>query len=211
LAAKIKICGITNEIDAHLALRYGADWLGFNFYKPSPRYIEPAAARKIIDTLPPEAGTVGLFVNADLPVIQAVLERCPVRMMQLHGDESGEQCRAAAKFGVPVIKALRIRRPADIEQIREYPVDTILLDAFRQELYGGTGHTFDWSWIRATSDKKIFLAGGIRPDNIGEALRVGTYGIDLCSGVEKEPGIKDTGKMKDLFQAIRNYYEKESG
>lgn len=210
MAAKIKICGITNEIDAHLALRYGADWLGFNFYKPSPRYVEPAAARKIIDTLPPEAGTVGLFVNADLPVIQAVLERCPLRMIQLHGDESGEECRAVAKFGVPVMKALRIRRPADIEQIGEYPVDFILLDAFRQELYGGTGHAFDWSWIRATGEKKIFLAGGIRPDTIREALGVGTYGIDLCSGVEKEPGIKDTGKMKELFSKIRKYYEKKT-
>ncbi len=210
MTAIIKICGLTNEIDAHLALRYGAHWLGFNFYKPSPRYIQPSEAKKIIDTLPKDAGTVGLFVNADIPVIQAVLGQCPLHMIQLHGDESAEQCRAVAKFGVPVMKALRLSRPEDIEPIKEYQTDYILLDAFRKELYGGTGHTFDWSWIRQTGGRKIFLAGGIRPDNIVEALAVGTYGIDLCSGVEKEPGIKDTGKMKELFANIRKYYEKES-
>jgi len=204
LPTKIKICGITNISDARLALELGADLLGFNFFRPSPRFIEPQEAAQIINTLTPtSAQMVGLFVNAQLDFIKQTLHDCPLDMLQLHGDESNADCQLASELGLAVIKALRLRTPQDIEQARRFDTPFILLDAFNQELYGGTGETFDWSWVTSIPDKMIFLAGGICPDNIKDALAVGTYAIDLCSGVEKEPGLKDPQKMKTLFEKIK--------
>ena len=202
LTAKIKICGITNQPDAQLAVELGADLLGFNFYRPSPRYIVPAAAAEIIDSLPHGPEIVGLFVNAELEFIREVLNHCPLTMVQLHGDESNADCRAVAQLGLKVIKAIRIRKPDDVKQAENFDTELILLDAFRKDLYGGTGESFDWNWITSVPDKRIFLAGGIDPDNIKAALNVGTYGIDLCSGVEKQPGIKDHPRLKLLFERI---------
>ena len=201
-STKIKICGITNAADGQLACALGADLLGFNFFAPSPRYIEPSAAAEIIRELSTRSERVGLFVNAKLETISEVLQQCPLTMVQLHGDEDNAFCREVAKLGLPIIKALRMSCPEDIRKIEEFETEYILLDAFREDLYGGTGDSFDWSWIRQTGSKKIFLAGGINPDTIQEAMAVGTYGIDLCSGVEKEPGIKDEGKMRELFDKI---------
>ena len=204
LPAKIKICGITNISDARLALELGADLLGFNFFRPSPRFIEPQAAAQIINALSPaSAQMVGLFVNAQLDFIKQTLRECPLGMLQLHGDESNADCNRASELGLAVIKALRLRTPRDIEQARRFDTPFILLDAFHKELYGGTGATFDWSWVTSVPDKKIFLAGGICPDNIKDALAVGTYGIDLCSGVEQRPGLKDPHQMKTLFEKIK--------
>jgi len=200
--AKIKICGITNVADAQLAVQLGAELLGFNFYPPSPRYINPKSANEIITQLPSQITTVGVFVNAGIKGIQKVLQQCPLDMAQLHGDETDADCQAAAALGVEVIKALRIRQPGDIQLTENFQVDAVLLDAFREELYGGTGHAFDWSWIRLSFGRKIFLAGGINPDNISAALAVGTFGVDLCSGVEKSPGVKDHAKMEKLFAEI---------
>ena len=208
MVAKIKICGITNLADARLALALGADLLGFNFYQPSPRYVAPTQAAEIITALPKDVVTVGVFVNAGTSGIERVLAQCPLKMAQLHGDETNQQCRETAQLGVQVIKALRMRRVEDIEAVKQYDVDGILLDAFREDLYGGTGDKFDWDWVRQTGGRKIYLAGGIGVDNITEALAVGTYGVDLCSGVEKEPGIKDPVKMKELFKKINNYYNR---
>ena len=206
MAAKIKICGITNATDGLQAAQLGADLLGFNFYPPSPRYLEPQAAAEIIASLSSRIISVGVFVNAGADSIEKVLNMCPLPMVQLHGDESNEECRQAAALGVQVIKAVRIRQPDDIEALADYDVNMVLLDAFRKELYGGTGHTFDWSWVKQLGDKKIFLAGGVTPANIKEALSLGTYGIDLCSSVEKKPGLKDADKLKLLFENIGNYY-----
>ena len=202
LTARIKICGITNQPDARLAVELGADLLGFNFYRPSPRYIAPAAAAEIIGSLPRGPEIVGLFVNAELEFIRDVLNHCPLTMVQLHGDESNTDCRAVEQLGIKVIKAIRIRKPGDIKQAGNFDTELILLDAFREDLYGGTGESFDWNWITSVPDKKIFLAGGINPDNIKTALNVGTYGIDLCSGVEKQPGIKDHPRLRLLFERI---------
>lgn len=203
---KIKICGITNLADARLAQQFGADILGFNFYRPSPRYIEPDAAADIIAQLKPTSITVGIFVNAPIDAISETLARCPLTMAQLHGDETNDFCQTVAALGVKVIKALRIHRPDDINHARQYQVEAILLDAFHEELFGGTGESFDWSWVRSIDNQKIFLAGGITPENITEALAAGTYAVDLCSGVEQSPGIKDPEKMKLLFQEIAHYH-----
>jgi len=202
---KIKICGITNLPDAERAVQLGADLLGFNFYPASPRYLTPKAAADIIGNLTGSAVAVGLFVNAGIDTIEETLTRCPLGMAQLHGDETNEDCQNVAQLGVKVIKALRIRKPNDIDQARLFHVDAILLDAFQEHLFGGTGQSFDWSWIKSSPQQKIFLAGGITPYNIKQALAAGTYGVDLCSGVEKSPGIKDPQKMKFLFQEIAQY------
>ncbi|MCP4711029.1 MAG: phosphoribosylanthranilate isomerase [Planctomycetes bacterium] len=205
MTAQIKICGITNLSDAQLSLELGADLLGFNFYPPSPRYIEPSTAAQIIAGLPDNFKSVGVFVNAGAEGIQNVLSQCPLMMVQLHGEENNQQCRQAAELGVEMIKALQVRGPADISRLDDYQVETILLDAFHEKLYGGTGHSFDWSWIRQISHQKIFLAGGITPENVIQALTVGTYGIDLCSGVEKSPGMKSPDKMKKLFEELAQF------
>jgi len=205
MPAQIKICGITNPPDAQLSLELGADFLGFNFYPPSPRYIDPSVAAQIIADLPDDITTVGVFVDAGAEGIQKVLNQCPLMMVQLHGAENNQQCQQAAELGVEVIKALRIRRPEDVSRLDDYQVETFLLDAFHENLYGGTGHRFDWNWIRQISHQKIFLAGGVTPENVAQALAVGTYGIDLCSGVEKSPGIKSPGKIKKLFEEITRF------
>lgn len=203
---KIKICGITTLDDARLSLDLGADLLGFNFYPPSPRYLEPQKAVDIIAQLPDDTQTVGVFVNSPAEELQNLLTICPLKMLQLHGDETNDDCQAAKKLGPEIIKVIRIKQIDDIDQCDNYDVDAILLDAFRQELYGGTGHAFDWSWIQnEQTNKNIFLAGGITPDNITNALRVNTYGIDLCSGVESSPGIKDHQKLKTLFDKIKSF------
>ena len=206
LKAKIKICGITNLADAQLAVQLGAELLGFNFYPPSPRYIEPHRAKEIIYQLPSRITNVGVFVNAGTNGIKKVLQQCPLHMAQLHGDETNADCQDAAALGIAAIKTLRIREPQDIQLIENFQVDAVLLDAFREELYGGTGHAFDWSWISTSPGRKIFLAGGINPDNISAALAVGTFGVDLCSGVEKSPGVKDQTKMEKLFAESENFY-----
>ena len=208
MSVKVKICGITNLNDAQLVAELGANYLGFNFYRPSPRYLEPKKAAKIIANLPEKMITVGVFVDAGLKGISEVLRQCPLNMVQLHGTESDEDCRAAADLGVKVIKALPIKQPEDIQAARRYKTEAILLDAFHEKLYGGTGQRFDWSWIGQLSSQKVFLAGGITPDNVIKALAAGTYGIDLCSGVEKAPGIKDPDKMKKLFEEINKYMSK---
>ena len=208
MSVKVKICGITNLNDAQLATELGTDYLGFNFYRPSPRYLEPKKAAKITANLPEDIITVGVFVNAGLKGISEVLRQCPLNMVQLHGAESDEDCRAAADMGVKVIKALPIKQPEDIQAARRYKTEAILLDAFHKKLYGGTGHRFDWSWIGQLSSQKVFLAGGITPENVTKALAAGTFGIDLCSGLERAPGIKDPHKMKKLFEEIKKYMSK---
>ncbi len=207
MRAKVKICGITSLEDARRAAGAGADLLGFNFYPESPRYIEPAQAAKIIDALEEKAEMVGVFVNAGRDRIADVLKLCRLSMIQLHGDETDEECRVVSQMGPAVIKALRIQNPDDIEKINGYDSEYVLLDAFREDVYGGSGESFDWEWIRHPNEKKVFLAGGITPDNVWSALQAGTYGIDLASGVEIEPGRKDPDKIIRLFDEINFYYD----
>jgi len=135
MAVKIKICGITNLADGRLAVGLGADLLGYNFYRPSPRYVEPGLAGEMVRQLGGKVLSVGVFVNAGVEGVRQVLAECPLDMVQLHGDESNDQCRAVADLGVEVIKAIRIRQKEDIEQVGKYDVETVLLDAFNEKLY----------------------------------------------------------------------------
>ena len=203
LIAKIKICGITNYDDAKAAIDMGADMLGFNFYHKSPRYIEPEKAYEVISKLPAFTNIVGLFVNSSLDKIKEVIEMCQLDWVQLHGEEDPRFCQSLLSLNIKTMKAIRVKDQTDIDRANDYFTDAILLDAFHPEKYGGTGLTFDWN-IVGNINKRIFLAGGINPDNVVEAINLGVYGIDLCSGIESQPGKKDHKKMKNLFENIHD-------
>jgi phosphoribosylanthranilate isomerase len=203
LIVKVKICGLTNYDDAVAAMDMGADLLGFNFYPDSPRYVMPEQATDIINKLPGFIDTVGVFVNASIEHIHETNAVCQLDWVQLHGDEEPDFCRALLSHNVKTMKAIRVKNQADIERADSFFTDAVLLDAFNPDKYGGTGLTFDWNVIGHIS-KRVFLAGGINPDNAAEAVKLGVYGIDVCSGVESGPGKKDHRKMKKLFENIRH-------
>ncbi len=202
LIVKVKICGLTNYEDSAAALDLGADIIGFNFYEKSPRFIKPENAVRIIDRLPAFIDTAGVFVNAPLDHIHKTINTCQLNWVQLHGDETVQFCDLLRSLNVKTMKAIRVKGQNDIRKAEEYFTDAILLDAFDTEKYGGTGLTFDWNIIGHIR-KRIFLAGGINPDNVVEAVEHGVYGIDICSGIEESPGKKDHKKMKQLFENIR--------
>jgi len=202
---KVKVCGITNYRDAAMIIEQGVDVLGFNFYPSSPRYIRPAAARKIIRGLPPFVVTVGVFVNvADPRRLSETAEAAGVQVLQLHGDETPEYCAQLEKW--PLIKALRIDASGIPEALEAYPVRAFLLDVKDDVLFGGTGKSFDWKLAKGVRKfRPIILAGGLRPDNVREAIRiVDPYGVDVCSGVESEPGKKDAEKLIEFMNEVKN-------
>ena len=203
LIPKVKICGITNYQDALAAMDMGADLLGFNFYPESPRYIMPEKAAEIINKLPGFIDTAGVFVNALIENINEINNLCNLDWVQLHGDEDPEFCRSLLSHNVKTMKAIRVKNQTDIEKAEIFFTDAILLDAFDPQKYGGTGLTFDWNIIGHIG-KRVFLAGGINPDNAARAVKFGVYGIDVCSGIEAEPGKKDHKKMKKLFKNIQH-------
>ena len=202
LIVKVKICGLTNYRDAAAAVDLGADLLGFNFYPGSPRFITLEQAAQIINKLPAFIHVAGVFVNASLDQIKEAISECNLDWVQLHGDESPEFCESLLSINVRTMKAIRVKDQEDIERAESFFTDAVLLDAFDPEKYGGTGLTFDWNIIGHIS-KRIFLAGGINPDNVAAAIGLGVYGIDVCSGIEARPGKKDHRKMKKLFENIQ--------
>lgn len=208
----IKICGITNLEDALLSIEAGAYALGFNFYKRSPRYIEPAKAREIIEKLPDSILNVGVFVNEELPDdVARITYEAKLNAVQLHGEESNEYCAALKNYRV--IKALRVSDDFKPEDVLKFDVDAILLDAYSRDEHGGTGKIFDWRIARETQKlfPKLFLAGGLTPDNISEAIKeVKPYAVDACSGLEITNGKKDSAKVKAFVQAVRSTQDKVS-
>ena len=200
----VKICGITNLEDAQAAVRAGADALGFNFYRRSSRFIEPDAARRIIEQLPGAVLTVGVFVNEGEPeALARIADRARVAAVQLHGDESPRYCRALRDRYV--IKALRVGTGFVPESAAEYETDAILLDAFAGETRrGGTGLVIDWSLARRVREMvpKLFLAGGLSPENVVEAISaVEPYAVDACSHLESSPGRKDAQRVSAFIAA----------
>jgi phosphoribosylanthranilate isomerase len=202
---KVKICGITNLTDARRAVEAGADFLGFNFYPQSPRYISPAKARGIVRRLPNKVSVVGVFVNAPEDKMLTIARSVGLDYLQLHGEESPELV-SRLKRSFPVIKAVRVRdsfRPAQLAQFKR--AAAFLLDGFHPRRHGGTGRKFDWGKARrARSRGRIFLAGGLTPRNVAEAIRTaGPYAVDVCSGVESRPGKKDPARVESLMRAVR--------
>jgi len=203
LIPKVKICGITNYSDATAAVEMGADLLGFNFYPKSPRYITPKKATQIVHKLPAFIDMAGVFVNSSLEETREIASQCQLDWVQLHGDENPEFCRWLAYDSAKTMKAFRVKEAEDLKQVDDFYTDAVLLDAYDPKRYGGTGLTFDWNIIGHIG-KRVFLAGGINPDNAVAAMELGVYGIDVCSGIESKPGKKDHKKMKKLFDNIRH-------
>lgn len=208
---RVKVCGITRLEDARAALEAGADFLGFNFYPPSPRYLAPERAAQIIAALPAAARTVGIFVNAGLATVQNIAALCRLDYIQLHGDEPPEFVQALSPRA---FKALRPRSVAEAEVAAavyaplgpaEADVPLLLVDAYRAGRYGGTGEKGDWALAAGLASRyRLLLAGGLTPENVAEAIRqVRPWGVDVASGVESAPGIKDHDKMRRFIQEAK--------
>jgi phosphoribosylanthranilate isomerase len=204
MVTAVKICGITRHTDAQTAAELGAQALGFVFFAKSPRNIAPVDAGHIVDELPPFVTAVGLFVNPAVDEVKSVQQGVRLDLLQFHGDESPEFC---AQFGVPYIKAARVKAGLDLLQYaRDYrSARGLLLDAFVVGTHGGTGSTFDWSLIPAGLPLPVILSGGLTPANVGNAIRsVSPWAVDVSSGVELSPGIKDPQKMAAFMKEVRS-------
>lgn len=204
---RVKLCGITRLEDAMYASSLGVDAVGFVFYKKSPRYIEPMKAAAIIRQLPPFVSAVGLFVNPAQAEIDAVLDYCPLGVIQLHGDESPEFCLAQQRR---VIKALPVADADDLRVVQDYAC-AVLLDAKAPDgVYGGTGHAFDWSLLASLEHRfPLMLAGGLSADNVQQAMALRDwFAVDVSSGVEHARGIKDKKKMAAFCEQVQTFAEK---
>ncbi len=203
---KIKICGITNPIDALQAVDAGADALGFVFYKHSPRNVSPRVVKSIVADLPPFVLPVGVFVNETSGNVQRIMRECGLALAQIHGDESAAYCES---LGRPVIRGISLRDRTTLVAMAEYKgrarVRGFVLDAVSDAAYGGTGNVADWTLAaEAARSFLCLLAGGLTPGNVREAVqRVRPYGVDVSSGVEAEPGKKDPVKVSAFIRAMR--------
>jgi phosphoribosylanthranilate isomerase len=205
MRTRVKICGITRLEDAECAVELGAEALGFNFFPPSPRYIDPAAARSVIKRLPPFVTPVGVFANeGDAESIAATARQAGVRAVQLHGRPLPSSLAPLA--GLAIIRAISVGATLDLAELARYKVDAILLDGYDPHLPGGTGRQFAWELVHlAKPFGRIILAGGLTPDNVAQAVRaVRPFAVDVASGVESAPGIKDLAKLRAFFEAVED-------
>ncbi|MBS3101290.1 phosphoribosylanthranilate isomerase [Candidatus Woesearchaeota archaeon] len=202
---KIKICGTTNYKDAMNAVNLGADYLGFNFYKQSPRYIKEQNAKIIIEKLPQKTKKVGIFVNEDISKIKRTVNFCNIDVIQLSGEEN-PQFIMDLKKALPnkVIKSFRVKKISGIKNINKYKTDYVMLDSFKKGLYGGTGTAFDWRLAKNADKKRLFLSGGLNSLNVKLAIHeIKPYAVDVCSSIEHYPGKKDFEKMKEFIEAAK--------
>ena len=200
----IKICGITRTQDALTAAGCGANAIGLVFYAQSPRCVTPERAAELMRVLPPFVMSVGLFVDAVADEVRQTLAQARVDLLQFHGNESPAYCR---QFGVPYLKALRVRAGLDLLQYaRDYhDAKALLLDAYVEGTHGGTGATFDWALIPKNLPLPVVLSGGLTPENITAAIQaVRPWAVDVSSGVEFQKGIKDTAKIAAFVTGVRN-------
>lgn len=200
---KVKICGVTCVSDGLAAAAAGADMIGLMFYERSPRNISTATAAEISRALSPFIVKVGVFVNPTEDAVMRAIGECGVTLLQFHGEETPAFC---AQFGVMSMKAFRVRDAGSLLALPSYPTDAYLLDAYSPDAHGGTGAKFNWELAITAKQhgKPIFLAGGLTPENIGEAVRqVQPFGVDVSSGVESAPGKKDPAKIQAFIQAAR--------
>jgi phosphoribosylanthranilate isomerase len=203
MKTQVKICGVTNVADALAAAEAGADMIGLNFYEHSPRHISLATAGEISRALPPFVLRVGVFVNPPEELVTRALGECGLSLLQFHGDEPSDFC---TQFGLMSIKALRVRDAHSLKQLDNYGTDAFLLDAYSKSGLGGTGEIFNWDLALEAQKfgKPIFLAGGLTPANVAEAVKkVRPFAVDVSSGVESAPGKKDAAKVKAFIQAVR--------
>ena len=200
----VKICGITRVDDAAAAARNGADAIGFVFYAKSPRNVAAATAATIVARLPPFLSAVGLFVNPAAAEVESVLDQVRLDLLQFHGEEPPAFC---AQFGVPYVKAARVRADLDLVQYaRDYAAARgLILDAFVDGTHGGTGTSFDWSLVPRDLPLPVVLSGGLNAANVAQAIRrVAPWAVDVSSGVEASPGIKDAQKIAAFMKEVRS-------
>jgi phosphoribosylanthranilate isomerase len=201
---RVKICGLTRDSDLAAAVEAGTDAVGLVFYAPSPRSVEIEQARGLLDSLPPFVTGVGLFVDAEPDFVRSVLSRAPLDLLQFHGDEPPDYC---ATFHRPWIKAVRMRPGTDLASLveRYRGARGLLLDTYDPGAAGGTGRRFDWDLVPDWLAPQVILAGGLTPENAGEAVRrVGPYAVDVSGGVESAKGVKDRSKIGAFLQGVRD-------
>ena len=202
---KVKICGITNLADAMAAADAGADALGFIFCDNSPRFVTVETAATFARQLPPFLVKVGVFVNPPEALVFRAVAECGLNLAQFHGDETPEFC---GQFGVMSMKAFRIRDAESLGELPQYATDAWLLDAYSKDKLGGTGEKFNWDLAveaqKLAAGRPVFLAGGLTPENVAEAIRrVQPYGVDVSSGVEAAPGRKDHEKVRKFVRQAK--------
>jgi phosphoribosylanthranilate isomerase len=203
MSVKVKICGVTNVADALAAAEAGADMIGLNFYEGSPRHITLATALEIHRALPPFVLRVGVFVNPAEELVMRALGDCGLSLLQFHGDETSAFC---TQFGAMSLKAFRIQNASSLAALENFQADAFLLDAYSKSGLGGTGETFNWDLAVEAQKfgKPIFLAGGLTPENVADAVRqVQPFAVDVSSGVESAPGKKDITKVRAFIKAAK--------
>jgi phosphoribosylanthranilate isomerase len=203
MSVKVKICGITNVPDAQAAAEAGADMIGLMFYEKSPRHVTLQTAAEIARSVSPFVLKVGVFVNPSEDLVMRAISDCGLSVLQFHGDEPPDFC---TQFGLMSIKAFRIRGAESLEEISRYQTDAYLLDACSPTTLGGSGEKFNWDLAVEAQKfgKPFFLAGGLTPDNVAEAIqKVQPFGVDVSSGVELSPGKKDHAKLKAFIRAAK--------
>ena len=210
---KVKICGITRKEDAIICEKLGIDYLGFNFYSGSKRFIKPESAKFIISELK-KIKTIGVFVENDLDSINKIVEFCGLDGIQIHSEQSPVFCNKIKREfpGLIIIQAFRIKSSIP-ENINDFDADYFIFDSFDERQFGGTGKIFDWKILDKAGEilKKTFIAGGVNPDNVEKIVFLtNIYGIDVASGVEISPGIKDKNKIKCLLSKIGRLNEKDA-
>jgi phosphoribosylanthranilate isomerase len=203
MEVKVKICGITSAADAEAAVQAGANALGLMFYPGSRRFIPLETAQDIVKHLPPHIIRAGVFADPNPSDVFAAIQLCQLNLVQFHGAETPEFC---LQFGIMTMKAFRVQNADSLIPMSTYHTDAFLLDSYVEGKPGGTGKTFNWDLAVEAKKfgKPIFLAGGLTPQNVAEAVRkVAPYGVDVSSGVERSPGKKDAKKMQDFIAAVR--------
>lgn len=201
MTVKVKICGITRAEDARAAVEFGADLLGLNFYAPSPRSVTLERAREIRATIARGHKVVGVFVNASREYVEERLREVRLDLLQFHGDEPDAMMK---RWPVPVIRALRVAPGAKFDPHRDFSADYVLLDTFHPALYGGTGKGRPLSDLRGLDLSRAFISGGLTCDDVAEAAALSPYAVDVASGVESTPGIKDHHKLRRFIENAKS-------
>lgn len=202
MRVRVKICGITRVEDALSAVAHGADAIGLVFYAPSPRHVSIPQAIEIVRNVPAFVSVVGLFVNAESEFVQNVISQVQLDLLQFHGDETPEEC---ARYGLPFIKAIRVKSDTNLVQCaKDFSASrALLLDTYTEGVAGGTGHVFDWRLIPERLEKPVVLAGGLNVQNVAQAIaQIHPYAVDISGGVESSKGIKDTAKIAAFMQQV---------
>lgn len=203
MMTKVKVCGITNDDDMMKAAVHGAWAVGFIFVKASPRYVSPSRVRKMLEKLPPFVTPVGVFANQSERAVKDILKFTRISTVQFHGEEPPKYCKRFTEC--KIIKAFRVRDIFDFSQVSRYKVDAYLFDTYQENVLGGSGQTFNWDLLKGQKfERPVILSGGLQGENVLQAIEtLQPYAVDVCSGIEKEPGQKDPRKLRTFLDLVK--------